>query len=331
MSPGAQMAWLTVMLVGFMLSALYSGIETGVYGINRVRLEILADRGQPAARRLRRLLGRPNVVLATLLIGNNMANYMGTSSLAVLLEGQGLHVAQVITVNVLVSTFVLFVFGETLPKDYFAAHTDQATYRFAGFLDVSRRLFLVTGLLPLIVTVSRLVTGAIHGRQHAGPLHPRRQVHQFMREGVGQGLLSDEQSSIMERVLSLSDRRLRDEMAPWPQVITVALEATPDMLWQLADRTSRSRFPVVDRAGRVHGILPIIDALFRGREACPPVRDLMQPAVTLAGDMTLRAGLRRLQEQHAHMAIVVDRHDKPIGIVTPKDLVEPITGELSSW
>lgn len=338
MSTAAAGFWIAAMLTGFVLSAIYSGVETGVYSLNRIRLEILAEHGRPAAKRLRRLLADPNALLSTLLIGNNLVNYMGTSSLAVLLESRGMGVAQVITVNVLIAVSVLFVFGETLPKDYFAAHSDTATYRFAGFLDWSRRLFLYTGLLPLVVGFSRAVTAAIHGPAILGTIHPRRQVFQYLREGVGKGLLSDEQTSIAQRVLALGNRRVGDEMVPWAQVITVPLDAPISAVWELADRTSRSRFPVVDKDGQVRGFLHVLDVLAHDRDNCPPLRDLLSPAVTLDADASLRAGLSHLQERRVHMAIVVRTvnatdgpRQQPVGIVTPKDLVETITGELTSW
>lgn len=338
MSPTAAAVWTLLMLTGFALSAVYSGVETGIYSLNRIRLEIMADHGHPAAQRLRRLLAHPNALLSTLLIGNNLVNYMASSSLAVLLESRGLGVAQVITVNVFLAVCVLFVFGETLPKDYFAAHSDTATYRFARFLDWSRRLFLCTGLLPLIASFSRVVTAMIHGSASLGPTHPRRQVFQYLREGVGRGLLSDEQTSIAQRVLALGNRRVSDEMVPWAQVITVPLDAPIASVWELADRTSRSRFPVVDQDGQVRGILHVLDVLTRDRAACPPLRDLMSPAVTIDADASLRAGLRELRQRRAHLAVVTRAvraadgpRPQPVGIVTPKDLVETITGELASW
>jgi Mg2+/Co2+ transporter CorB len=86
MSGGTIAFWCAFMLVGFAGSALYSGMETGAYTLNRVRLQVLADRGQRRALTLRHLLDRPATLLATLLIGNNVTNYMGTAALAVLLE-----------------------------------------------------------------------------------------------------------------------------------------------------------------------------------------------------------------------------------------------------
>jgi CBS domain containing-hemolysin-like protein len=190
----------------------------------------------------------------------------------------------------------------------------------------------------LIVAFSRMVSALIRGNASMGPAHPRRQVYQYIREGVGRGLLSDEQSSIAQRVLALSSRRVRDEMVPWPQVITVSIDAPAATLWELADRTSRSRFPVVDAGGQVCGILHLLEVLIRDRDACPPVRELMTPAVTLDADASLRTGLRLLQDRRAHMAVVFEtvaagdgRRQRPVGIVTPKDLVETITGELASW
>jgi CBS domain containing-hemolysin-like protein len=114
-------------------------------------------------------------------------------------------------------------------------------------------------------------------------------------------------------------------------VLTVAVTTTPDELWDLAGRSSHTWLPVLDAGGRVLGVLSLLDALRVGRDACPPVAQLMHPPVTLATNTPLRAALTHLQQTRAALAVVVDKTGKPMGVVTAKDLVEPITGELSSW
>lgn len=321
--------WWMIMAIGVTGSAIYSGLETGIYRINRVRLQIRQHSHNRSARLLNKLVHQPVTLLSTLLIGNNIANYMGTASLAVILERWGFTDWQVIVVNIVIITPVLLVFGEVLPKDLFSAHSDQLTYHFAAFLNGSRRVFRWSGLLPLTVAFGNTVARLL-GVPRATPFHPRRQVELLVKEGVGHGLLSDEQSAIVERVLELGTLTVADEMVPWAKVTTVKTDDSTDVMWELADRTSLARFPVVDDHGTVKGVISVYDALIHERQNCPPLNELMTPVLYLNATTPLRRALTTLQTQHAALAVVT-RHDKPVGLVTVKDLVEPITGELASW
>ena len=322
--------WAGVMLCGFAGSALFSGMETGAYTINRVRLQVLADRGAHNALTLRRLLERPDTLLATLLIGNNVANYLGTAGLAVLLEAMDLSDLQTIVLNTLIVTPLLFVFGETLPKDTMAAHADRLMPPLTPVLSVARRLFTWTGVVPLVRAFSTGVLRLMGQPAGETAFPPRRRVEMLVREGVGLGLLSDEQSAIADRVLRLGSRTVRQEMVPWSDVLRVRRDDPPAVLWDLADRSSRSRFPVLDPRGQVCGVVDVFEVLLHPRDACPPIAQLMRPAETVRPDLPLRRALQQFQRHAAGLA-VVEEHGRPVGLITTKDLVETITGELTSW
>ena len=330
MTTGETLFWVGVMLAGFAGSALYSGMETGAYTLNRVRLQVLADRGQRAAVALRRLVDKPATLLATLLIGNNVANYLGTAGLAVILESMALSDWQSILLNTLIVTPLLFVFGETLPKDTMAAHSDRLMPPLTPILTGSRWLFTFTGVVPLVRLFSAGVLKLLGqpGGDRAFP--PRKRVEMLVREGVGHGILSDEQSAIVDRVLRLGGRTVRQEMVAWTEVLSVTVSDPPSCLWELADRSSRSRYPVTDERGQVVGVVDVFDALLHEPGTCPPIRELMNEPHTLSPDTPLRRALQRLQTEGIPIAVVTDA-DRPVGVVTVKDLVEPITGDLSSW
>jgi CBS domain containing-hemolysin-like protein len=318
--------WLAVMLIGFIGSALYSGMETGVYVLNRVRVRIHALKGNRAAQTLQRLIAQPTNLLTTLLIGNNVMNYMGTAATAVLLEHAGLTDGQTIAANALIVTPILFVFGETLPKDMFAAHADRFMYRLAPVLDGSRRLFTWTGLLPLIAATIRKLIQHLAREHRITAWHPRRHMSQLVHEGVGEGVISVEQSVIVQRVIALSHRTVGNEMTPWTRTITVPRNADATTLRRLVDTTGRSRFVVLDDAGEPIGVIHAVEALLQGAA----IDDLIESLPRFDRACSLRDVLSALQPEHAAMAIITDR-DKPVGIVTLKDLVEPITGELTVW
>ena len=330
MTAGELWFWAAVMLAGFGGSALYSGMETGVYTLNRVRLQVLADRGQRGAVALRRMLDRPASLLATLLVGNNVANYLGTLGLAVLLGQLDLSDWQTILLNTLLVTPFLFVFGETLPKDTMTAHSDRLMPPLAPVLGASRFVFTATGVVPLIGLFSAGVL-RLMGQPAGDPVFaPRRRVEMLVREGVGSGILSDEQSAIVDRVLRLGGRTVRQEMVAWSDVLTVREDDPPSRLWELASVTQRSRFPVLGGRGELVGLIDAFDALLHTPQTCPPIARLMTPPQTVDADRPLRQALQAFQEHGTAIAVVLDR-DRPVGVVTVKDLVEPITGELSSW
>jgi len=323
--------WGLLALAGFAGSALYSGMETGVYSLNRIRLHVLTHRGNPQALALHQLITHPTTLLTTLLIGNNIANYLGTASLGVILESRNLTDWEMLILNTVIVTPILFVVGETLPKDLFAAYSDRLMYPLTPVLTFSRRLFTYTGLVPLIALFSHTLLKALGQDTRTAPFHPRRQVGTLVKEGVGYGLLSPEQSEIVDRVLALTDRTVEDEMTPWHRVVRLYEHDQPMTIRRLAQRTTHSHVPVLSRGGAVVGVLRLNDALVYPIDQCPSVRELMKPAETMPCTLPGREALSRLKRHAAGLAIVIGANDQPVGVVTVKDLIEPITGDLRQW
>lgn len=323
--------WSALALVGFAGSALYSGLETGTYSLNRIRLHVTMHRGNRSAVTLHNLIAHPTALLTTLLIGNNITNYLGTASMGVILESRGYGDWETLLLNAMIVTPILFVVGETLPKDLFAAHSDRLMYRLAPVLSFSQKLFTYTGLVPVISVFSSTLMKAVGQDPRAPAFHPRRQVGSLVREGVGYGLLSHEQSAIVDRVLKLTDLAVEDEMTDWAGIIRLNEHDDTDTLWRLAQSTTHSHVPVVRRGGGVVGVLRINDALMHAKETCPPIRELMKPAEFVPHDLPVRDALSRLKRHAAGLAVVTGAIGQPVGVVTVKDLIEPITGDLRQW
>ena len=318
------------LIVGLAGSALFSGIETGVYSLNRVRLHVFAHAQRAGAATLEALLRRPNRLLAALLVGNNIVNYMVSTSIGTLLDGAGYRGWSQVAINALLLMPVLLVFGEIIPKDMFRAHADRLTYRFARFLSIWQLLLTVTGIVPLIDRISRAFEPGDDQELPMHMLHPRRLVTALIREGVGLGVISPYQSDMVDRVLELSHLPVREVMIPWAKAVATRADAPPEAVWTLADRTAHERVPLLDSAGRPIGRIEIERVLSYEPDKCPPLTQLAEPLAQLDPDMSCRAALLHLQQQRLTMAVVLEK-DRPIGLVTTKELVEPIVGELEVW
>ena len=328
MSEWMLLAYFGAALVAILLSALFSGLETGIYTLNRVRLAVRAAHGDRAAVRIRREIEHPNRTLSMLLIGTNTASYLASFSLAEILHGFGFDDWTLIAISALVLAPLLFVFAETLPKDLFRTHTDRWTYSLSGVLVVTRWVFVAVGLLPLVHGTGRLVT-RLFGASPEGAVSARQYISQLIKEGAGTGVLSESQTTLADRALAIRNRTVGTEMIHWHAVVTVPVKADRAARNATMRRHEFTRMPVVDRAGRVVGILSMLDALLDPNRS---TTDMMTEPLFFGVGTPLRDALQVMRLKRQAMAIAVDAQGgRPRGIVTLKDLVEPITGELEAW
>ncbi len=325
-----QMGWWIVAVMGVALSAMASGVEIGCYSLNRVRLSVRAGRTPPmaSARMLTGELDRPDRLLAALLICNMIANDLGSVATRNLFESAGFTHASQILFSVLVLGPVLFVFGEALPKELFRSEADRLTYLFARPLVWLRWGLTLTGLLPLVSWFGRAVERLSGLRGDESVLSdPRQRIAELLREGGSAGVLSETQLTLVDRAMALRRTSVADEIVPWSRVKPVLSDwDRPRLLLALAD-VPHSRVPVVDRKGRVVGVLRQIDLHTRSNT---PIASLLRPVTRLDPNMSVFDALKRMRDDGSRLA-VVERDGKPVGLVTPKDLVESLTGELADW
>jgi putative hemolysin len=311
-------------LVGLGFSAMFSGIETGIYTLNRVRLTVRAGRDERSAKILRDELQQPNRLLSTLLVGNNIANYAGSYGVAAILDHLGVAAGQAVIINSAVLIPLLFVFGEVLPKDLFRSHTDAWTYIAARPLRITRYVLTAVGLVPLVTAFGKYASALLR-QASPGSLPARERIAQLMLEGVGAGVLSESQASLLDRTLAMRNRTVANEMTPWRRVVTLPADVSgPARQRVLASVRANERIIVVDSNAQPIGAADPLSLLL---EPGKVARELMSGTVIVTSTTAVPKALRMLRSADATTGIVIDpRTKKPMGIVTVHDLVEPLTG-----
>lgn len=321
----AATLWTLGLVAAITWSALCSGTEIGCYSLNRVRLDARAsDPRNTAARLLYRELQHPDRNLVTLLVSNNIANYAIALCATGACLAMGLSAQTTGLVSAAVLTPLTLIFGEALPKEVFRANADRLVYAMARPLNWSRIILTAVGVHPLVSAVARLA-------ERLGNLRPdsfsdaRQRVAMLFRESVGTGVVSSAQAQLADRALAFGRVSVADEMTPWSLVRTLSVDADHAAAVRVASLSRHARLPVVDPVGRVIGVLRTID-VFLHPGAAP--RSMLIAAPRVRAHTTARDALLMLRESEAGLAIVEDDNAKPLGIVTAKDLIEPLTGEL---
>ncbi len=326
MSTIETVGWVALAVVGLCGSALCSGMETGFYALNRVRLAVRA--GDPANRRARALraeVDQPDRVLATLLISNNLFNYFGVLGLTALLTARGFSETALVVFNALLVTPVLLVLGESLPKEVFRTTADRIMPAVLPVLRLLRWTFTACGGLPLVLFFGRVASGLTGGDREAAFGRDRRsRIAALLKEGAGQGMLSASQSTLLDRALDLRNAVVAGEMTPWRQVATLRAGETRASAMRLFARGGHGRMPIVGPDGTVRGILRQIDLHLEPDKT--PAALAVKPLL-LEPDMPVGDAIRAMSVAGVRVAVIA-RRGKPIGLVTTADLLTPLTGKL---
>ena len=322
------LTWLGVLAGGVIMTGLYCGLETGIYVINKFRLDLRAESQDRPARRLKGIVDNYGNLLAVLLIGTNVAAYAATFALSAMFDLGGAG-DDTEWYTIAAATPILFIFGESVPKNIFQRLAERIVYRLSWFLRVSSIFFNACGVCPLVRGFSWLLTRLIPGRDKGGFHAHHEGLAAIVAEGRAGGVLTHFQSVMADRIMQIGQVHLSDVMVPLGAAVSVPHQVGRDELVDIIRSHNYSRLPMLDDAGGAVAILDVYRVL-QDTSAAAPAQLATEPMV-LPAQAGVTDALYRMQRLSATMAVVEDADGKHVGIVTIKDLVEEIVGELEAW
>lgn len=325
-SSQALLVPLVAALLGVAVMAVFSGLETGFYSANRVRLAVRVARGRRDARVLDGERKRPTHALIALLLSINVAGFIQAWGVAAVLDAQGFGPAATTAINFIVLLPVVFLLGDLLPKELFRLHADSWTYRLAWMLRTLRLAFAAVGVIATLDALARVLARAFGASEHRRGLSSREELVRMVQEGEGAGLLEARDMDVASRILAVRTTRVLDRIVPWSRVVTISAALTPAERSEALRACAHTRVPVIDESGRVVGMLATIDAVLAPSAA---TATLMATAIVLRPETPVGTALR-LMRAHRTQSAIVGGVDVPLGLVTLKDLVRPLVGE-AAW
>ena len=301
--------------IAVVLSALFSGLETGIYTTSRLRLFLDAQDGVRAAKKARELLADIPGLLSVLLVANNVANWGASFSAQAILIAAGVQNSEL--VGTLAVTVVLFLCSESVPKSAFRRGRERLLYPCMPLLAASDWLLsrLVAPISWFAEQLTRVVQQRLGGAARGGG---RRQA--VLDAGASEGFLTGFQNRVARGVLAMRSRTAGDEALPLERFPTVCLAGDEGGSWppEVPDTQRRGavRLPtgsrehrclVLDPRGqRVLGWTPLA-VLWQPEGFRSPRRNELQPVVRVEAATGLDLAYVDLDRRQAPFAVLPDR------------------------
>ena len=319
------------LVILLMLSAFFSGSETGLMAINRYRLRHLARSGHRGATRVSRLLERPDRLIGLILLGNNFFNILA-SSLATIIAIRLMGEAG-IALAALLLTIVLLIFGEVTPKTLAALHPERIAFPASVILAPLLKIFypVVAGINAIsnVLLKPLGISSDTATEQNLSVAELRTVV---LEAGA---MIPARHRKMLLSILDLEAITVDDIMVPRSEVEGVDLNEDWNEVMLQLKRAPYTRLVVYrDSIDHVVGFLhmrSVIGYLSRGSEFDrEDLERLVEEPYFIPEGTQLQIQLLNFQQQQRRIGLVVDEYGVLQGLVTLEDILEEIVGEFTT-
>ena len=308
-------------------SALISGAEVALFSLSQKDIDEAIQGNDSKGTILADLLDRPKRLLATLLVANNFINI----GVVILFSFIGRNLfdgitspALKFTLEVIVVTFLLLLFGEILPKVY----ASRNNVKFAKFV-----------LYPIVVLDKLLMPISIPMRQLTVFLHNKlgKQKTNFSVDQLSQALeltssddTTSEEQKILEGIVSFGNTDTKQVMSPRIDIFALEVTETFVEIYPKIIEKGYSRIPVYrDNVDQIEGVLFVKDLLPHINTINFDWTALIREPFFVPENKKLDNLLKDFQNMKSHLAIVVDEYGGTSGLVSLEDVIEEIVGDIS--
>ncbi len=321
------------LLITMAFSAFFSGMEIAFVSVDKLRFE-LDKREGPTSRILSYFFRNPNNFISTMLVGNNIALViygilMAQVIDAYLLRGLVANEFWELLLQTFISTLIILVTGEFLPKTLFKINPNL-TLRVCAFpLAICYVVLYPISLLASLASRFFLrVFGMRINKEASAKVFGKVDLDYFVQQGIDNAedeAKLDTEVKIFQNALDFSTIKIRDCMVPRTEVVSVGLSATLEDLKSLFVESGISKIIVYD--GNIDNIVGYIHSseMFRNPEDWHRnVKEVPIVPETMAAHKLMKL----FMQQKKTIAVVVDEFGGTSGIVSLEDLVEEIFGEI---
>lgn len=313
-----------VLMITF--SAFFSASETAISSVNRIRLKNMAENGNRGAARALKILGKYDKALTTILIGNNIVNITCSSiatvvCIAVVGEQYGSLVSTIVT------TIVVLIFGEVMPKSIAKDHAEPITIGVSAV--ISFLMLIFTPFSAFFILLKKGIAKLFRSKESVSVTE--EELMAIIDEIEDEGVLEQQESNLVRSALQFDETTVDEIITPRVSVVAVDVNDSAKDVCDKFLSEQYSRMPVYDKTlDNIIGVINQKDFLkeYLAQGEKLMIRDIVQETVYFPHMLRISEVLRTMQKKKCHMCVVLDQHGGTLGIVTMEDLLEELVGEI---
>jgi len=326
---GLDTLYVVLFVVCLLLSAFFSSSETAFISLQKVRVQNLVDNKVRGARLVSRMVGKPEKLLSTILLGNNFVNTaaaaLGTALAIKFWPNEGVLIATIAV------TVILLIFCETTPKTIATRHAEGLALFFARPIEALSWI-----LTPFVVVLSWIATGfskMLGGAPVSKSLVSEDEIRTMISMGHKEGTVEEEEAEMLHKVFEFGNRPVREVMVPRTEVIWVTRGTKMADFLNLYAQNPLSRFPIYeDNIDNVVGILAVKDILMAQAKGAfneeDTIDDLIRPAYFTPETKRVSELFAEMRDKNFRITVVIDEFGGTAGIVSLSGLMEEIVGPV---
>jgi Mg2+/Co2+ transporter CorB len=319
-----------------LVSAYFSGSETGMMSLNRYRLRHLEKEKHKGAKRVSKLLKRPDRLIGLILIGNNLVN-IAASSIATIIALRlavevGLSKDLALLISTIVLTLLILIFAEVTPKTLAALYPEKIAFPSSILLSI-----LLKVLFPFVIAVNWITNGIL---MLLGISSEQREQHSLSSEELrtvvneSGALLHEQDQSMLMSILDLEKVSVDDIMIPRSELVGIDVNDNWKKIQKQLTQANHTRVLLYrDNIDDVVGYIHARDALkllsksqFTKATLLRAVRELY----FIPEGTPLNIQLLKFQHAKERLGLVVDEYGDIQGLVTLEDILEEIVGDFTT-
>ena len=328
-----QQVPMTVLLVLIVLltviSAYFSGTETAMMALNRYRLRHLVKQKHRGARKVNRLLRRPDRLLGVILIGNNLVNALAATVAAVI--GMKLFGNIGLAAAPFVFTLFFLIFAEVAPKTIAAYNPEKVAFPSVFLLEPLLRL-----TRPLVIFINSISNVLVRPFVPDPDSNRRDKLSmEELRTVLDEGAtIPDQRQNMLLGIVDLEKVTVNDIMVPRSEIVGIDIEDSIAEIMTVISSSQHTRLPVFkDNINQIIGVLHlrrVVRFIQQGTFTKAELLEQTREPYFVPEATPLHTQLVNFQSEKRRIGLVVDEYGDVDGIVTLEDILEEIVGEFTT-
>ena len=311
------------------LSAFFSGSETGMMAANKIKLKNLSKKSHKGAKRSLELLRKPDLLLSTILVGNNFANILASALVTIIMIE---YFGGSILIGSIILTIVILIFSEITPKTMAAIKPESFATRSSFLLKIISFIFRPLIVITNLISSSILKIFNLNAKDASDNDNLNTQELKTLLDESG-ALIPKQYRGMLSSILGMEELVVEDIMIPTSEIIGIDLDQSPEMAKNIIESTQYSKLPVFKGSiDNIEGILHLkdshafLDAFEDGNE----VKVFLLDNYFVSQSTALMIQLREFQLNDVNIALVVDEYGEIEGLISIEDIFKEIVGKFGN-